>query len=119
MPPNIICVSDQLCPQIASESKIHPLEFSAPFVPAAKSFSISENQTTSCSLFGKWNLINGSTPKLLKGCSRGVSWLWIGVIAIHEEGNNFLENLFSDVDCTMNTIARFRPIYVSSSDPTR
>ena len=61
MPPSIICVPDQLCPQIASGSGIHPLEFSDPFVPAAKSFSISENRTTFCSVFGKWKLINGST----------------------------------------------------------
>lgn len=35
-----------IVPQIASGSGIHPLEFSDPFVPAAKSFSISENGTS-------------------------------------------------------------------------
>jgi len=65
MPPHIICVPDQLRPQIAFGSGIHPLEFSDSFVPVAKSFSISEDQTTVCSLFGKWKLINSSTPKRL------------------------------------------------------
>ena len=60
--PNIICVPDQLCPEIASGAGIHPLEFSDPCVPAAKSFSISENQTTFCSRFGKWKLIRLDKP---------------------------------------------------------
>jgi hypothetical protein len=45
-----------------------------------------------------------------------VGWLWISAMTIHEKDYNLFEKLLPVIDCSMNAVARFGPIDLSSCD---
>jgi hypothetical protein len=45
--------------------------------------------------------------------------LWIGIVTIEKKRYDLLENLFADIDCAMDTVARLNPIDLADCDLPR